>query len=278
MTKIPLRVVGTTAPILGEWYSHAQLNALFQAAGFPANPPPGNKSEKCRLWLLHANEELPDALAAFGKLIQEMMDSSWTPVTRIDWNTQEEVTEPDPRDKIRQALAEEGLSYREGGYIYGASLAAPSRDLAELLKDNSIQAVEKEFNRAYRSIEADPPAAITAACAILEAVCKHYLEIEGLPLPTKQVLSPLWSNVAKNLGLSPELADDDVKQILSGLFSIANGVAALRTHESSAHGRGSSASGIEARHARLAVHAAHTMALFILDTWEARKGGWQIGF
>jgi hypothetical protein len=28
---------------------------------------------------------------------------------------------------------------------------------------------------------------------------------------------------------------------------------------------------VEARHARLAVHAAHTMTVFVLETWEARK-------
>jgi Abortive infection C-terminus len=77
--------------------------------------------------------------------------------------------------------------------------------------------------------------------------------------------------VAKNLGLSPgQMADDDLKQILSGLFSIAAGVGALRTHRGSAHGHAAKAYKIEARHARLAVHAAHTMALFILETWESR--------
>jgi len=64
---------------------------------------------------------------------------------------------------------------------------------------------------------------------------------------------------------------DDIKQILSGLFSIANGVGAFRTHEGSAHGHGNKSYKIEARHARLAVHAAHTMTMFVLETWEARK-------
>ena len=113
---------------------------------------------------------------------------------------------------------------------------------------------------------------MTAACAIIEAVCKHYLETENIPLPNKQTIAPLWTEVAKNLGLSPgQMADDDLKQILSGLFSIAAGVGALRTHEGSAHGHSNKTYKIEARHGRLAVHAAHTMALFILETWEARE-------
>jgi hypothetical protein len=90
-------------------------------------------------------------------------------------------------------------------------------------------------------------------------------------LPNKQTIGPLWTEVAKHLGLSPgQLADDDLKQILSGLFSVVNGIGALRTHEGSAHGHGVKAYKITARHARLAVHAAHTTAVFILETWTAR--------
>src|SRR5258706_14535976 len=107
---------------------------------------------------------------------------------------------------------------------------------------------------------------------LLRGSFRHYLETEGVTLPNKQTLAPLWSETARHLRLSPgQLADDDLKQILAGLFSIAGGVAALRTHEGSAHGHANKNYKIEARHARLAVHAAHTMAVFVLETWEARK-------
>jgi hypothetical protein len=90
-------------------------------------------------------------------------------------------------------------------------------------------------------------------------------------MPSKQVLGSLWPVVATHLGLSPkDVADEDLKQILSGLYSISSGVAALRTHEGSAHGRGGKKIyRLAPRHSRLAVHAAHTMTLFVL---EARKG------
>ena len=114
---------------------------------------------------------------------------------------------------------------------------------------------------------------MTAACAILESVCKTYLEEEGLALPNKQVLGSLWSEVGGHLGLAPKaIADDDLKRILQGLYSIADGVAALRTHAGSAHGHSVGKSyNLAPRHARLAVHAAHTMAMFVLETWEDRK-------
>lgn len=134
--------------------------------------------------------------------------------------------------------------------------------------------MEIEYQRAYSQVESDPPAALTAACAILETVCKTYLEAEGHPLPSKQVLGPLWTETAAQLGLSAkDMVDADLRQVLSGLSSVAVGVAALRTHGGSAHGHTDAKSyRVEPRHARLAVHAAHTLAMFVLETWDARKG------
>ena len=45
----------------------------------------------------------------------------------------------------------------------------------------------------------------------------------------------------------------------------------LRTHASSAHGAGRRRYNIEPRHARLAVHAAHTIGLFVLESWAKRQ-------
>jgi hypothetical protein len=175
--------------------------------------------------------------------------------------------------QIARAFGREALSYQRGGYILGAALTGPSRSLADRLRSEGIAVLDQEYQRAYATIESDPPAAVTAECALLESVCKTVLEAEGQTLPAKQVLGSLWSETAKNLGLQPgKLADDNLKRILQGLYSLADGVAAIRTHEGSAHGR----SGYEIpnrprykllpRHARLAVHAAHTMAMFVLES------------
>ena len=262
MTLIPPSVIGTASPILADAYTHAQLNALFMSVGFPGDAPEGNKIEKCRNWLRRANNECQDPLAMFGQLIAEYMDTDNEP-----WGAAAE--------KIRTALAKEGLSYSCScsGFIHGAALSGPSRSLAERIKSEGVQAIEIEYERAYRSIESDPGAAVTAACAILESVCKCYLEAEGQELPGKQVLGTLWPHVAQHLGLSPkQVADNDLKRILQGLYSIGDGVAALRTHQGSAHGQSEHKTyRLARRHARLAVHAAHTMAMFVLETWDERR-------
>jgi len=51
-----------------------------------------------------------------------------------------------------------------------------ARSLAERLKAEGIPAVEIEYERAYKVIESDPGAAVTAACAILESVTRLLAE------------------------------------------------------------------------------------------------------
>lgn len=273
---IPPSLIGTVSSLLAQRYTHDQLDALFMSAGFPGDPPEGSKPAKVMAWLRSANRDGDDALGRFGRLIAEFMDTEPTPSHGSPWFTSVPSRDIDPRVAVHDALQREDLTYRRGGHIVGGALSGPSRSLAERLDREGVSAVEEEYRRAYAQVEADPPAAVTAACAILEAVCKTYLEQEGHPLPSKQVLGALWSETSGHLGLHPkDLADLDLKRILSGLTSIADGVAALRTHRGSAHGHAHVLDGqayrLAPRHARLAVHAAHTMALFVLETWEARR-------
>lgn len=261
MARIPPALIGTVAPVLVDAYTHAQLNSLFHAAGFPGDPPEGNKELKCQNWLRRTNSECPEnALAKLGVLIAEFMDG-------------DSPNHDAGRDRIMKAFAREGLSYQRGGLILGATLTGPSRSLAERLRANGVEAVEVEYQRAYDQVERDPSAALTAACAILESVCTHILEESGQALPKDKSLKPLWNETAQLLGLSPgNITDDDLKRILSGLYSIVDGVAAVRTHAGSAHGRSNKTRyRITARHARLAVHAAHTLALFVLETADLRR-------
>lgn len=153
---------------------------------------------------------------------------------------------------------------------HGAAL--PARQLDDTLRARDLGGVNAEFERALDSVGSDPAAAITAACAILEALCKVYIQDEGLPMPADQSIQPLWKAVQPHLGLDPRAIEDgDLKQVLSGLSSITHGLGAFRTHVGSAHGRGRASYRVSERHARLVVNASHTLAMFIIETWDARK-------
>jgi hypothetical protein len=204
---------------------------------------------------------------------------------RLDLLSDEETTKQrniheEPRRTILDVLAEEGLAYQRGGKITEKGLSGAIKTLAELLKIHPIEAVEHEIERAIAQVNSDPPGALTAACSLVEAVRKTILEVDGISLPTDQSIKPLWNALSKHLPLDPggvpvthPLAAD-MRKVLSGLFTTIEGLGAFRTHGGHAHGRSGAPlapnmrSVIQPRHARLAVHSAHTAAIYALETWE----------
>lgn len=90
---IPPSVIGTTAPIIAERNTHAELNSLFYSAGFGGDPPDGNKLHKCQEWLRAANKFDPEnALVLFGKLIAEFMDTEVIARPSFAWNAEAKPT------------------------------------------------------------------------------------------------------------------------------------------------------------------------------------------
>ncbi|MBY5439065.1 abortive infection family protein [Rhizobium leguminosarum] len=137
--------------------------------------------------------------------------------------------------------------------------------------------VQIEIARALPSLSDDPEDAVTAACSLIEAVCRSILIELGLPLPPKRDIDGLLKAVQEPLGLSPGRADlpgeieQDVRQVLGGLTSVAKGIGALRTHGGDAHGREKGFRRIDPRIARLALNSASSIALFLIETWESKQ-------
>jgi hypothetical protein len=208
------------------------------------------------------HEEVSNPAAVLGKVIEEFME--------VD-NSYKAEEQQTGREKIREVLGRFGLSYHVGGLILGAA-ALPTKSLTHALKARDLGEVDKEFERSLAHVESDPPAAIAAACSILESLFKVYIEDNGLELRADQSLKPLWKTVSKNVGFDPAaVEDEDIKKILSGMNSVVDGIGSLRTHRSTAHGQGRKAYRIQPRHARLAIHASHTLVGFLLETWDERK-------
>lgn len=272
---IPSPLIATVADILQQHYTHAQLNKLFLYADAPGEAPEENKLVKCQEWLIRCNkDEGTDALKVLGKLIEEYMEREYTAPDYYSPGESEWLKGIyDNRELILRTLEKYGLTYHTGGYIRNSDSSAPSKSLEQILRDQDLAAVDEEFDRAIRNIEADPPASLTAACAIIEAFCKAYIDAhEHLELPSKESIKPLWNVVRKDLGFNPEqIEDQDLLRILSGLTSIVDGLGALRTHAGSAHGRGSTKYKLRPRHVRLAVNAAHTLVTFALESWAEKE-------
>ena len=140
----------------------------------------------------------------------------------------------------------------------------------------NFDTVSRDLERALGSANDDPEDAVTAACSTIESVCRSILIELSLGLPEKKDIKGLFAAVRKPLGLSSDHADfdpliaDDVRKILNGLATIVEGIGALRTHGGDAHGRERGYARLDRRIASLAIHAASTIELFLIETWQRK--------
>jgi hypothetical protein len=120
--------------------------------------------------------------------------------------------------------------------------------------------------------EKDYDGSVTNARTLIESICLFILETK-----TKEKhdyegnLIKLYKSVASILKMSPgDYEDDYLKQILSGVFSIINGVSGLRNSYSDSHGNGplKASYKIDERHAILSVNLAKTISEYLFLSFE----------
>lgn len=276
--KIPRPVLATLSSALSVAFTHSELDRLFDRLDAPKPITTGsNKETKCRAYLEAADLHLADPFPVVAGTLQELLDVEYP--RRLAFNSSdEELAIAKYVDLLQAALEKAGLRYEKGALIMvGSKVPAPSaKALRDVLRGGDYSSIEEEFQKAEASIQNDPREAVRAACAQIESLFKLYIEeTPGLELPAKQDLGGLWNIIRKSFNLDASAVEDqDLKKVITGLGSIVDGIGALRTHASTAHGKGRKQYRIEPRHARLAVYSAHTLALYILETWtkQASKG------
>lgn len=197
----------------------------------------------------------------------------------------EYLAEPDRAVAVREHLNKSLGADELAVVIVGGKAVLTRRQSSGIIVEPFIQKVETldfdtvqmEIARALPNLQDDPEDAVTAACSLIEAVCRSILIELALPLPPRKDIDGLIRAVQEPLNLSPGRSDlpceieGDVRQILSGLTSVAKGIGALRTHGGDAHGREKGFRRIDPRIARLAINAASSLALFLIETWERQE-------
>lgn len=272
-TQIPAPIIALIAKHMSQVKTHADLDSMFMYADAPGDAPDGSKPVKCQDWLRRTNAESLTPLAVLGKLIEEEME------TPDDYHSQLMGTPPGSlsrttfQRKIKEVLERYYLVYRIGGKVQSAvGMKGATKSLSDLIKGREFISIDLEFERAIDNANSEPREACSAACNILESLFKIMIEEEKIEKPTKQDLKSLWKPVADYLNFDPKsIEDNDLRKILSGMNAVVDGVGALRTHASSAHGAGKQIYKLEPRHARLAIHSAHTLATFVLESWDKRR-------
>jgi len=133
--------------------------------------------------------------------------------------------------------------------------------------------IEEQVRKCDKKIdEGDFGGAITNARSLVEAVLME-IEKQLSPAPPQYDgdLIKLNKRVQTLLNLDPARKDisDMLRQVLSGLTSVVNGLAGMRNKMSDAHASSYKAS---KHHAKLAVNSAKTFADFVFDSYTYQKG------
>lgn len=149
----------------------------------------------------------------------------------------------------------------------------PEKSISDHLERFDSEGVHFAWNKALERRATDPEGAITISRTILESVCKHILDANGVDYNASRIeLSELYKLTAKELNLAAEQHVESIfKQILGGCSAIVNGLGTLRNKLGDAHGQGKAPVKPNSRHAELSVNLAGSMALFLIQTYEANK-------
>lgn len=137
--------------------------------------------------------------------------------------------------------------------------------------------VTHQINLMESSIESSPYQAIGIAKELIETACKSIFKDKQEKCDKNWELSRLMRETTKLLKLTPDDISDEAKaaksirQILGSLSAVVQGIAEVRNEYGSGHGKDSDFKGLQPRHAKLAVGAASTLAIYLLETHELRK-------
>jgi Abortive infection C-terminus len=133
------------------------------------------------------------------------------------------------------------------------------------------ESVRDAWTRALERRDTHPEGAITMARTLLESTLKTILDDRDIAYDDAEDLPGLYKAVSAELRLAPgAYSEHAFKQILGGCHSVVVGLGSLRNKAGDAHGSGRRLYRPASRHATLAVNLAGSMALFLIETHEAR--------
>ncbi len=147
---------------------------------------------------------------------------------------------------------------------------------AEIKKLLDADYVTQQISLMESSIENTPHIAIGIAKELIETCCKSIFNDRKISYQDSWDLPKLMKETTKLLKLTPNdipeeaKAAKSIKQVLGSLSSVVQGLAEIRNEYGSGHGKDGKFKGLQPRHAKLAVGAASTLAIYLLETNEIR--------
>ena len=257
-------------PPIGIYRSGADIEKFMRSCGVDFGLS-GWRIPSLTECLLDINRQ-PDGIKLLTKIIEMSSDSR---SFRREPGRQKPVI-----DELNSVLRQDGMELQMLGervrLMPVGNSSAVTDQLSNAASVIDFDTVKRDLDRALESADNDPEDAVTAACSIFESVCRSVLAELDEPLPAKKDIQSLYRAVRGQLDLNPDRSDldkqiaEDVRKILSGLITVSEGIGALRSHAGDAHGRERGYKRIDGRIARLAIHGASTLSLFIIETWQKK--------
>lgn len=170
-------------------------------------------------------------------------------------------------ERIREKLGEAKSAARLLSEFSDEQSESIHTDLTGLMQGDYF---EKQWASARLAIDVDASDSLTRTTQFLESVCRHYLDKRQIPLGNKKTISEFINAVTGDF--PPLLLPDgtehsqDIRSLLGGVKSIAQGTGTLRTHLGTAHGGNKFANADEAR---LSNNLAGAVAIYILQKLKA---------
>jgi len=223
-----------------------------------------------RFNILHSKDEL------FLRFLCEMLH----PVIR---SNPKEVAEL--QQVINKFLYQDGYEIAERTRMSGRPVFAARKiqiggkeilQLKEAFSETASEYAMRQITRMETAIWDDPDLAIGTAKELIETCCKSILKERGIPIEGNPDIPKLVKMTARELDLTPDgipgrpKTDDMIRRLLSGLATISQSVAELRNIHGTGHGKESNTKSLDQRHARLAAGVASSLAVFLLETHQAK--------
>jgi len=153
------------------------------------------------------------------------------------------------------------------------SIKKKTKEISQIL---NAEYVTQQISLMESSIENSPHTAIGLAKELIETSCKSIFEERKETYDVNWDLTKLMKETTKLLKLTPSDIPDEIKasksikQILGSLSAVVQGIGEIRNKYGSGHGKESKSRGLQPRHAKLAVGAATTLAIYLLETHKIR--------
>lgn len=222
-----------------------------------------------RFNLLNCDEEV------FLKFLCEMLH----PAVQPDPNIVDSV-----RDMLDFHLRQAGYELTERTRIAGRPVfsvkpvtpASPIAGIRTVFDELDTQYISRQLARMEAAVNEDTDLAIGTAKELVETCCRTILLERNIQIQGNPDLSQLVKQTTSVLALTPgDIPDqakavETVRRLLSNLATITQGIAELRNHYGTGHGKHAKSKGLQPRHARLAVGAASTLVVFLVETHKTR--------